>query len=459
MLLKDKTKEVPALMYVAESMSLLSAAGRRRMIEQSWMTDPHAIAGEQDHVASMRRVLQQSHLAQSVTLLRHQLMQLHDIRSTIEHLQHHFMLDEVELFEVKQLAYLCARARKAIEAMALERSFPLPDLQPLFALLDPDATGVPNFYVYDSYDPRLAPLRQQMRQADDRQMAELLAQQEEIQQQVIATLCDRLYPHAGLLGNALEQMAYIDFTQARAALAIDWGLQSATPSTTLHLHGLFDPRLREHNRTKGLRYQPVDIDLTEGVTLITGANMAGKTVLLKSVGLAQLMYQFGLPLPADSATLAPVDDVVYCIGDEQDEMKGLSSYASEITHISHIIHRSRNERLLVLIDEPARTTNPIEGKALVQAIATLQQQRESITLITTHYSQLHIPVRRLRVHGFVERMAEGAVTADNINRYIDYSLVADSGDEVPHEALRIAEILECDKELLAEAHRFTEQEK
>ena len=182
--------------------------------------------------------------------------------------------------------------------------------------------------------------------------------------------------------------------------------------------------------------------------------MAGKTVLLKSVGLAQMMYQFGFPLPTGSCCLQPVDDVVFCIGDEQNEMNGLSSFASEITRISEVLYRSQQERLLVLIDEPARTTNPVEGKALVQALATIMDSRDSVTLVTTHYSQLGLACRRLRVKGFVEELVDTPLTAENINRFIDYSLVEDDSDEVPHEALRIAEMLSCHPDLVSSARQF-----
>ena len=166
------------------------------------------------------------------------------------------------------------------------------------------------------------------------------------------------------------------------------------------------------------------------------------------------MYQFGFPVPAAFARMEPVDDVVFCIGDEQNEMNGLSSYASEITRISEVLQRSEKEHLLVLIDEPARTTNPIEGKALVQAIASIMGQRGSITMITTHYSQLGVACRRLRVRGFVESLSDIPLTPESINRFIDYSLVTDTSDEVPQEALRIAELLECYPGLIQQARQF-----
>lgn len=454
-LLKNKAKEVPGLLFVTESMELMSAAGRRRMLEQTLLTNEADLIHEQDVVNAFREKISQESCSKDITHLRHQLMQLHDLHTTVNNVQNHIILDEVELFEIKNLAYITNNARRALQALDIDQWIALPDLQEVFDLLDPDHTGIPNFYIYDSYDPRLAPIRRQMKSADEEQMGQLLNEQNDIQAAVILRLCDSLYQHHDILATALEQMAYTDYSMARAYLAEEWALvMPDRQGDKYYLHELFNPRLREHNREKGLRYQPVDIELTAGVTLITGANMAGKTVLLKSVGVAQLMYQFGFPIPAVKGRLNIVDDVVFCIGDEQNEMNGLSSFASEITRISDVLRRSQNEHLLILIDEPARTTNPIEGKALVQSIATILQSRASSTMVTTHYSQLGIPCRRLRVRGFVGHMVDTALTAHNINRFIDYSLIPDDSDEVPQEALLIAEMLNCDPELIAHAQAF-----
>lgn len=457
--MQNKTKEVPALLYVAESMELMSAAGRRRMLEQPLLTDPSKLNREQQIVALLQERWADSSMIKPITLLRHQLMQLHDLHTTLKSLAAHTVLEEVELFEIKNLAYISGHARKALAELGMDNLIPIPDLQPVFDLLDPDKTGITSFYIYDSYDMRLGPLRKQMKGADDVKMSELLAVQNEIQLQVQTRLCDELQPYAESLSSALELMAYTDYAMARANLAREWGLvRPEDEGDSVYLHGLFNPRLRDHNEKHHLRYQPIDIELTQGVTFVTGANMAGKTVLLKSVGVAQLMYQFGFPVPAVSAHLEPVDDVVFCIGDEQNEMNGLSSYASEITRISDVIKRSKEEHLLVLIDEPARTTNPIEGKALVQSIATLMEERDSTTMITTHYSQLGINCRRLRVKGFVDSLVDMPLSAQNINLFIDYSLVPDESDEVPHEALRIAEMLDCDVDLIATAKGFLEKQ-
>lgn len=456
MTLREKIKVVPGLQYVADELNVMSSAGRRKMLEQELFTDETLLEQEWERTQAFADTLQGHASSKAMTSLRHQMMQLHDLQGTLRNLQSHIVLDEVELFEIKNLAYISTLARRDLLELGLDRHVCLPDLQPVFALLDPDQTGMPNFYIYDSYDIRLAPLRKQMKAAAPEEMGQLVEEQNAIQQQVILQLCDKLAAHCSDLSTAMELMAYTDYAIAKAEQALQWGLcRPALGKGTTSFLMLFNPRLKQHNESKGLRYQPVDIALKEGVCLITGANMAGKTVLLKSVGIAQLMAQFGMFVPAKEATVSLVNDIVLCIGDEQNEMNGLSSFASEIINISECLKRSASERLMVLIDEPARTTNPIEGKAIVQSIATIMESRDSITLVTTHYSQLGIArCQRLRVKGFTETLSDIPLTPESINRFIDYSLTPDTSDEVPQEALRIAAILQCDSEMLEKAKGF-----
>ena len=476
MFLKDKITSEPGFQYVVDAVELMSAAGRRRMLQQPLMRNAADINAEYDNIDAISACLQNESMKREVDIIRHQLMQMHDLQGTLTRLAHGAVLEEIELFELKSFAFLCRNTIKAAKAMKVDHVLRIPDVDDVFVMLDPDATGIPNFYIYDSYHPDLPELRKQMKalqtrldggkagsdesSALQRQINELFEKHNAIQQQVIVSLSARLVACQPRLQQALDSMAYTDLLFAKATLAKQWHLcrpEVHDSGRGSHFDSLWNPRLCHRNGQLGLRYQPVDIEVRGGVCLITGANMAGKTVLLKTVGIAQLMAQFGFFVPAATAEVGVVDDVVFCIGDEQNEMNGLSSFASEITKISVILERARQENLLILIDEPARTTNPIEGKAIVQAIATLLDRQPSATLITTHYSQLGLTCRRLRVRGFVEDMADIPLSPDNINRFMDYSLMPDDGDEVPQEALRIASILRCDAELLDTARSFAER--
>jgi dsDNA-specific endonuclease/ATPase MutS2 len=155
---------------------------------------------------------------------------------------------------------------------------------------------------------------------------------------------------------------------------------------------------------------------------------------LKTLTLCQLLFQFGFGIPAAAARIAVKDEIYFCIGDEQSVEKGLSSFAAEMKNIDAVIKASRmNKRILALIDEPARTTNPTEGAALVSALLKVLSGKDMSLVMTTHYDIASSEARRLRVKGFE-------------NGEMDYQLVEVQDGEVPHEALNIAQSLGIDSE-------------
>lgn len=104
---------------------------------------------------------------------------------------------------------------------------------------------------------------------------------------------------------------------------------------------------------------------------------------------------------------------------------------------------------LVLIDEPARTTNPHEGTAIVNAIVELFENVGCYALIVSHFDEINAK-RRLRVKGLKnDAQFSGEIT--NIQDYIDYQLVEAGDDEVPKEAIRVMELLKINDEFISKA--------
>ena len=488
MLLRDKLQSDPGFQYIIDALNLISAAGRRALLDFPFLTTPEAVNAELDNLETVIDVISVTDNLHTVSEIKHHLMCLHDSQGTVANLSQHSVINEVELFEVKNIAYTAAAVSRSAEPLGLKEIFSLPDLSDVFSLLDPDQTGLPHFYIYDSYHPDLPDIRKRLKQlqarSDDPEAAtlyaDLFAQHNDIQHSVEASLSQKLWSSADRLALAVKRLAYIDLLFAKAGLATAWNFirpqiastsqQSATSEEAENLKlktqnlkltqytSLFNPRLLHRNQERRLRYQPIDITVQPGLCLITGANMAGKTVLLKTLGIAQLLTQFGMYVPAECASVTLVDDVLFCIGDEQNEMNGLSSFASEIIKISEVVQLSASQRLLILIDEPARTTNPVEGKAIVQALSDILISRGSFSLITTHYSQLGVPCRRMRIAGFREDLATAALSPENINLFMDYSLVEDNSDTVPQEALRIATLLRCNDTLIQKAQQHLTNE-
>jgi dsDNA-specific endonuclease/ATPase MutS2 len=191
-------------------------------------------------------------------------------------------------------------------------------------------------------------------------------------------------------------------------------------------------------------YQKVDIDFGLKPLIIMGSNMGGKTIVLKTLAMCQYLLQFGFGIPATSADMMIYDEIFCLTTDDQSINKGLSSFAAEMKNIDAVIKSSQqNKKILALIDEPARTTNPTEGTALVSSLVKLLQDRVMSLVIVTHYNIKTYNNKCLRVKGLIDGK-------------MNYELVGTHEGEVPHEALNIAETLGIDSQWIEMAKEFYE---
>jgi len=436
MLLKNVIDSPCGLRFVLDQLELQSGYARRWLLDRPMMTNADEIEATYGMLHRFVDMMQCIDVTRLNTM-RFKLQALKDIRTTIGNLAHSATLDDIELFEVKHLAILATDVARLMDEQGMTDVIEIPDLAPVITILDPDGMKIATFYVYDSYCVELRELRSQMRQHPDQQ-DDLLLQASELEEGVRRDLSRQLHPWAAAIEQAQVALAQIDVCLAKAQQIRQMGMcfpgLSMTEGSTYH--AMFHPQVREALATAGRDFQPIDISYGLSPTLITGANMGGKTVVLKTLTLCQYLFQFGFGIPAAKAQIAVKDEVYFCIGDEQSVERGLSSFAAEMKNIDRVIQASRTDsRILALIDEPARTTNPTEGAALVTALLRLMQDRPVSLVMTTHYDIEPGHARCLRVKGFE-------------NGTMDYSLVEVHDGEVPHEALNIAQSLGIDTEWL-----------
>ncbi|NLT47905.1 MAG: DNA mismatch repair protein MutS, partial [Clostridiales bacterium] len=200
-------------------------------------------------------------------------------------------------------------------------------------------------------------------------------------------------------------------------------------------------------------------------------NMGGKTISLKMVGQCAMLAQHGFYVPCTRARIGLSSYIHILIGDSQNLQRGLSSFGSEMEELKDILDRSKDGALL-LIDEIASGTNPVEGLALTRSIVDYLSDQAYISLITTHFDNVSIggKIRNMQVRGLADvdfellsreiRYANRRERIEIIGKYMDYRLyeVADN-KEIPKDALNIAQMLGIDRDIITRARKYMEDRK
>lgn len=452
MILKNAINEISGFREMIDSLELRCGLSCRMLYGIEFMRDRRRVETELGDIDRMAAVLKAAPDLMSALDLK--LAQVKDIRGTAVRIEAAQTLGDIDMFEIKVFALLAVEIR-GLSAHDVAEVVRIPDLSAVADILDPEHLRIPHFAVYDAYSPELAAVRRKLKHPGDQaQAAELYSENARLEDEVRQMLSDEIYRHRTTIADAMAAVARLDILIAKAKQARALNLCRPAVGEDTKYTGLFNPVVRNILRVKGKDFQPVDIEIGRAPVLITGANMGGKTVLLRTVALAQALFQYGFYVPAASARIAVVDEILTGMGDGQDETGGLSSFAAEMMKLTGITEKIRGgSDALVLLDEPARTTNPVEGSALVNAILDFLAENRVRALVTSHYAEIGSGCRKLRVKGFARDVPVHEVTVHNIHDYMDYSLTENDG-HAPHEAMRVAGILGVDPQLLERAAEY-----
>ena len=164
---------------------------------------------------------------------------------------------------------------------------------------------------------------------------------------------------------------------------------------------------------------PNDVRFTESerVLLVTGPNMAGKSTILRQIGLCVLLAQLGSFVPADSATIGVVDRLFTRVGANDNLVGGQSTFMVEMSETSAILHNA-TPRSLVLLDEIGRGTSTYDGVAIAWAVTEHLHDRIGCkTMFATHYHELmQLPERLQHARNYNVAVRESGETVVFLHR-------------------------------------------
>ena len=204
----------------------------------------------------------------------------------------------------------------------------------------------------------------------------------------------------------------IDFLMAKAQTALDFiaGMPVVSADGGVGLRKARHPILERALKAEGKAIVPLTITLTPAkrILLISGPNAGGKSVCLKTAGLLQYMFQWGMLIPTSESSELPIfNRICVSIGDDQSLENDLSTYSSFLADMREMLQEA-DEHTLVLIDEFGAGTEPAAGGAIAEAILAEMDRRGVWGVLTTHYTNL-----KLYAAGADTRVINGAMLYDS----------------------------------------------
>lgn len=395
-----------------------------------------------------------------------------NIKKLIQMVENGNILDEVELFEVKVQAIYMEKLQECLQELPKElQRFSLKPLSKILEALDPQSDRNPTFYLYESYSRQLTGLREQRKKVEKQIYATrdyetivklkeerltFLVEEEQEEYRIRTKLSQIILEEAAIYLENIEKIGNLDFLMAKAKFAKKYSAHRPVISrnSSLKIQKAVNLELKEMLESKGKQYTPIDIEIGAGVTIITGANMGGKSVALKTITENLLLFHMGFFVIAEEASLPLVDFVFFISDDMQDISKGLSTFGAEIMKLREVNIFLELGKGFVVFDEFARGTNPKEGQKFVRALAKFLNGKPTISLITTHFDGVvdstmnHYQVVGLKNIDFdllKNRIALSNKSMELIQECMDFRLEKASMEEVPKDALNIAKLIGLDE--------------
>ncbi|ELJ8538228.1 DNA mismatch repair protein MutS [Vibrio cholerae] len=210
-----------------------------------------------------------------------------------------------------------------------------------------------------------------------------------LEKQLWEELFDLLLPHLEQLQQLAASVAQLDVLQnlAERAENLEYCRPTLVQEAGIHIQGGRHPVV-ERVMNEPFIANPIELNPQRRMLIITGPNMGGKSTYMRQTALIALMAHIGSYVPAESASIGPLDRIFTRIGASDDLASGRSTFMVEMTETANILH-SATRNSLVLMDEIGRGTSTYDGLSLAWASAEwLAKEIGAMTLFATHYFEL-----------------------------------------------------------------------
>ena len=285
----------------------------------------------------------------------------------------------------------------------------------------------------------------------------------ELEQVVRVALSAKVRERAAALDEAAQAIGSVDVLAAAVRFAQQYACVCATyrAGPALEFERAHFVPLESDLLRQGRDYVPITLELA-GTAVVTGPNMGGKSVALRTCGFLALCAAFGLPVPAETATVPLFSRVVWLgIGPHEEPGSLLSSFAGEVVRLRETLE-SGVDGALLLVDEFARTTTPEEGRALLLALIERLRPAHVCAFVATHLSGIaadagvpHYAVRGLRALPDLPPAHDASAALDALARSMDYTLERVGADrEDAGDAIFLARLLGLDGALIESARQW-----
>lgn len=211
---------------------------------------------------------------------------------------------------------------------------------------------------------------------------------------ILISLTNYIRPHKTTLDKLQHLMADLDVIRAKAYFAINFNcnMPQLSNEPIIHLREFVHPVLFYHHQkqNKPIIDNAIFLDAKNRIVVISGPNAGGKSIVLKSIGLIQLMLQFGMLIPAKENSIVSIFENLFVdIGDEQSIENDLSTYSSHLSNMNYFLSHASCSTL-VLIDEIGMGTDPALGGPMAEAILESLHQKQVFGVVTTHFNNLKV---------------------------------------------------------------------